>query len=331
MTVQIATRFELDVHVTPQDLRATLERDVRAGLTSRPKSLPPKYFYDARGSELFEEITRLPEYYPTRREREILDARADEIAARTRADTLVELGSGSSEKTRRLLSALQRAGSLRRYVPVDVSEAALRAAGEAIAADYPDIDVHGSVADFDRHLDRLPSGTSDSGRMVAFLGSTIGNLDPAQRRHFLSSLRSGIAAGEHLLLGTDLVKDPARLVSAYDDAAGVTAEFNRNVLRVLDRELHADANPDGFEHVALWNAEAEWIEMRLRSRTAQSIRLADLDLTVPLEAGEEIRTEISAKFRPDGVARELSEAGFSQIAWWTDTVGDFGLSLSVAA
>jgi L-histidine N-alpha-methyltransferase len=327
----VATRFELDVHVTPQDLRITLEQDVRSGLTSTPKTLPPKYFYDARGSELFEEITRLPEYYPTRREREILQARADDIAAFSRADTLVELGSGSSEKTRLLLSALQRAGTLRRYVPVDVSEAALRAAGETIAADYPGIDVHGSVADFDRHLDRLPAGMSESGRMVAFLGSTIGNLDPAQRRHFLASLRAGMDGGEHLLLGTDLVKESDRLVAAYDDASGVTAEFNRNVLRVLNRELHADADPDCFEHVARWNADAEWIEMWLRSRRAQVIRLADLDLTVPLRAGEEIRTEISAKFRPDGVERELASAGFRQIAWWTDAAGDFGLSLSVAA
>lgn len=329
--MQVATRFELDVHITPQDLRTILERDVRAGLTSTPKSLPPKYFYDARGSELFEEITRLPEYYPTRREREILAARAADIAAVTHADTLVELGSGSSEKTRLLLSALQRAGTLRRYVPVDVSEAALRAAGETIAADYPDIEVHGSVADFDRHLDRLPSGTGESGRMVAFLGSTIGNLDPVQRRHFLTSLRTGMVPGEHLLLGTDLVKDPSRLVAAYDDAAGITAEFNRNVLRVLDRELHADADPEAFEHVAVWDSDAEWIEMRLRSRTAQVISLADLHLTVSLQAGEEIRTEISAKFRPDRVARELSEAGFRQIAWWTDAARDFGLSLSVAS
>lgn len=330
MTVQVASRFELDVHITPQDLRETLERDVRAGLTSTPKTLPPKYFYDARGSELFEQITRLPEYYPTRREREILNARADDIAVRTRADTLVELGSGSSEKTRLLLSALQRAGTLRRYVPVDVSETALRAAGEAIAADYPGIDVHGSVADFDRHLDRLPTGIAESGRMVAFLGSTIGNLDPVQRRRFLTSLRAGMAAGEHLLLGTDLVKDADRLVAAYDDAAGVTAEFNRNVLRVLNRELHGDADPEAFEHVAVWNAQAEWIEMRLRSRRAQTIHLADLDLAVPLQKDEEIRTEISSKFRPDGVERELSAARFRQIAWWTDAAGDFGLSLSVA-
>lgn len=329
-TLQVRSRFELDVHVTAQDLRAALEQDVRAGLTSAPKTLPPKYFYDARGSELFERITRLVEYYPTRREREILSARAAEIAACTRADTLVELGSGSSEKTRLLLSALQRAGTLRRYVPVDVSEAALRAAGEAIAADYPDIDVHGSVADFDRHLDRLPPGRTASGRMVAFLGSTIGNLDPVQRRQFLRSLRAGMADGEHLLLGTDLVKDPARLVAAYDDPAGVTAEFNRNVLRVLDRELHGNADPEAFEHVALWNADAEWIEMRLRSKVAQRISLTDLDLTVPLQAGEEIRTEISAKFRPAGVERELSAAGFRQIAWWTDAAADFGLSLSVA-
>jgi L-histidine N-alpha-methyltransferase len=329
MTVQVATRFELDVHLTPQDLRATLEQDVRTGLTSTPKTLPPKYFYDARGSELFEEITRLPEYYPTRREREILSARADEIAACTRADTLVELGSGSSEKTRLLLSALQRAGTLRRYVPVDVSETALRAAGEAIARNYPGVEVHGSVADFDRHLEQLPPGMGGAGRMVAFLGSTIGNLDPGQRRDFLASLRSGMAAGEHLLLGADLVKDPARLVAAYDDAAGVTAEFNRNVLRVLDRELHGNANPDAFDHVALWNPDAEWIEMRLRSRAAQVLQLTDLDLTVPLQAGEQIRTEISAKFRPAGVERELLDAGFRQLAWWTDAGGDFGLSLSV--
>src|SRR4051794_23557290 len=321
----------LEVHLTEADLRAALVEDVRSGLAARPRTLPPKYFYDARGSELFEEITRLPEYYPTRCEREILHARADEIAARTRADTLVELGSGSSEKTRLLLSALQRAGTLRRSVPVDVSETALRAAGEAIATDSPEIEVHGSVADFDRHLDRLPSGTGGSGRLVAFLGSTIGNLDPAQRRHFLTSLRSGMLAGEHLLLGTDLVKDTGRLVAAYNDSAGVTAEFNRNVLRVLDRELHADADPDGFEHVAFWNSDAEWIEMRLRSKSSQVLRLADLDLPVPLEAGEEIRTEISAKFRPEGVERELADAGFQQIAWWTDAEAAFGLSLSVAA
>ena len=216
--------------------------------------MPPKYFYDARGSELFEEITRLPEYYPTRREREILDARAGDIAAATARTRSWNWARDHRKRRELLLTALQRAGTLRRYVPVDVSEAALRAAGEAIAADYPGIDVHGSVADFDRHLDRLPSGTSDSGRMVAFLGSTIGNLDPAQRRAFpdLAAVRA-CGAGEHLLLGTDLVKDPSRLVAAYDDAAGVTADFNRNVLRVLDRELHADADPDAFEHVALWN------------------------------------------------------------------------------
>ncbi len=315
----------LDVRLTPEDLVATMREDVARGLAARPKWLPPKYFYDARGSELFEDITRLPEYYPTRTEREILVVHADRIAEASGADTLVELGSGSSEKTRLLLDALGSAGHLRRYVPVDVSASALEQAMTALAQDYPDLALHGVVADFETHLDQLPDGGR---RLVVFLGSTIGNLDPAERHAFLSLVQRGLGPGDTLLLGTDLVKDPARLVAAYDDSAGVTAEFNRNVLRVLNRALGADLDPDDFDHVARWNAEEEQVEMRLRARVPVRGRVADLDLDVSFEQGEELRTEISAKFRPAGIEAELAEAGLAVVASWTDPPGDFALTLA---
>ncbi len=318
----------IDVHLTEDDLRASLENDVRDGLTAERKTLPPKYFYDARGSEIFEAITRLPEYYPTRRERRILHDRADEIAAESRADTLVELGSGSSVKTRLLLDGLARAGTLQRYVPVDVSPTALEGAMDALAADYPGLDLHGVVADFEHHLGLLPASGR---RLVAFLGGTIGNLTPAERHAFLTDVRSGLVAGDAFLLGTDLVKDPARLVAAYDDAAGVTAEFNLNVLSVLNRTLHADFDPGLFDHVAVWDADEEWIEMRLRSRQDQVVRIRDLDLEVSFARGEELRTEISAKFRRDKVKSELAAAGYRLVRWWTDPVGDFAVSLAVPA
>ncbi len=315
----------VDVYVTAADLSRALEADVRAGFRSTPKELPPKYFYDDAGSKLFDEITRLPEYYPTRTEREILVARAADIAERTGADTLVELGSGTSEKTRLLLDALAGAGTLRRFVPFDVSEGTLRDAAAAIAREYDGIDVHAVVGDFDHHLGRIPRrGT----RVVAFLGSTIGNLAPAPRARFLAELAGGLAPGDWFLLGTDLVKPERRLVAAYDDAAGVTAEFNRNVLRVVNRELDANFDPDAFSHVALWDAENEWIEMRLRADAAQRAVVRRLDLPVELARGEEIRTEISAKFRREGVQRELAAAGLTLVDWWTDPDGDFALSLS---
>jgi len=314
----------VDVHVGPDDLRGALEADVRAGLTATPKELPPKYFYDDRGSELFDAITRLTEYYPTRAERAILRAHADELAVRSGADTLVELGSGTSEKTRLLLDAFARAGTLRRFVPFDVSEATLRAAAAAVAAEYG-VAVHAVVGDFERHLDRIPG---DGRRMVAFLGSTIGNLTPAARATFLAEIAAGLGPDDTFLLGTDLVKDPARLVAAYDDAAGVTAAFNRNVLAVVNRSLHADFDPAAFAHDARWNADAEWIEMWLRTDTGVSVRVADLDLTVDLAPGEAIRTEISAKFRRAGVAAELAAAGLVLDGWWTDPAGDFALSLA---
>ncbi|MEV8094606.1 L-histidine N(alpha)-methyltransferase [Kitasatospora sp. NPDC085879] len=317
--------FDLTRLLPADHFSHALRHDVQRGLTASPKWLPPKWFYDARGSELFEEITRLPEYYPTRAEREILTDRAAEIAGLTRARTLVELGSGSSEKTRLLLDALNGFGSLEAYVPVDVSESALEAAGAALAADYPGTDVHAVLSDFTQGLGLPPGGGP---RLVAFLGGTLGNFVPAERAGFLRTLRAALEPGDALLLGTDLVKDPAVLVAAYDDAAGVTAEFNKNVLNVLDRELDADFDPDAFEHVALWDTEQEWIEMRLRSVRDQTVKIPALDLPVHFDAGEELRTEVSAKFRHERVARELAAAGLRLTHWWTDGAGRFGLSLS---
>ncbi|MEU7025712.1 L-histidine N(alpha)-methyltransferase [Streptomyces sp. SBR177] len=315
--------FQLTRTLPEDAMDAALRADVLHGLTRTPKELPPKWFYDARGSELFEEITRLPEYYPTRAEREVLIARAPEIAAATGARTLVELGSGSSEKTRHLLDALLP--GLEAYVPVDVSESALKGAGEALLAERPALRVHALVADFTQGI-VLPPTTGP--RLVAFLGGTIGNLLPDERRAFLRAVRGALVPGDALLLGTDLVKDEATLVAAYDDAAGVTAAFNKNVLAVVDRELGADADPADFAHVALWDPEREWIEMRLRARHALSVKIRDLDLVVPFAAGEELRTEVSAKFRQEGVRAELTAAGFAPSHWWTDEQGRFALSLA---
>ncbi|GAA0909951.1 L-histidine N(alpha)-methyltransferase [Streptomyces thermoalcalitolerans] len=314
-------------HVTrilPEEaVAAALRADVLHGLTSRPKWLPPKWFYDAHGSELFERITELPEYYPTRAEREILADRAAEIAAVLPARTLIELGSGSSEKTRHLLDALT---GLRTYVPVDVSGTALEQAGRALAAERPGLRVHALIADFTAGL-TLPD--TPGPRLLAFLGGTIGNLLPAERATFLAGVRALLSPGDALLLGTDLVKDEEVLVRAYDDAAGVTAAFNRNVLSVLNRELGADFTPDAFDHVALWDAGNEWIEMRLRSRTAQTVKVPALALAVDFAAGEELRTEVSAKFRRERVHEELAAAGLESARWWTDGEGRFALSLSV--
>ncbi|MEU9328944.1 L-histidine N(alpha)-methyltransferase [Streptomyces canus] len=308
----------------PEDAtEAALRADVLKGLTHTPKTLPPKWFYDAHGSELFEQITELPEYYPTRAEREILVSRSGEIAAATGARTLVELGSGSSEKTRYLLDALT---GLHTYVPVDVSESALTQAGHALIAQRPELSVHALIADFTGGL-TLP-GTPGP-RLVAFLGGTIGNLLPVERAAFLASVHALLSPGDALLLGTDLVKDENVLVRAYDDAAGVTAAFNKNVLTVVNRELGADFDPGAFDHVALWDAENEWIEMRLRSRTEQTVKVPALDLAVDFAADEELHTEISAKFRKEGVRAELAAVGLELAHWWTDSEGRFALSLSV--
>jgi L-histidine Nalpha-methyltransferase len=321
----------IDRRLPPGFLAESLREDARSGLTSPEKSLPPTWFYDAQGSALFEKITELPEYYPTRAEREILHATAGLIAAQTRARTLVELGSGSSDKTRLLLDALRATGTLRGYVPVDVSEPALVAAGDALSAEYPGLDVRAVVSDFEEHLGFPADSDAPAPRLVAFLGSTIGNLLPDQRAAFLARVRAGLRPGDFFLLGTDLVKDPAVLVAAYDDDSGVTAQFNKNVLAVLNNELGADFDPDEFEHVAAWDPRNEWIEMRLRALADQTVRLPAIGLTVSFAAGEEMRTEVSAKFRRAGVAAELAAAGFTMTGWWTDEKNRFGLSLSVPA
>jgi L-histidine N-alpha-methyltransferase len=328
MPVEAPPQLAVDVRFTPQERAEALRADVLRGLTSNPKELSPQWFYDERGSELFDAITRLPEYYLTDRERDLLREHADEVAALTQANTLVELGSGTSEKTRLLMTALAEAGHLRRFIPFDVSEETLRASAAAIVQEYPGLEVHAVVGDFCRHLSYLPEGRR---RLIAFLGSTIGNLPPLERDSFLGAVEDTLNPGEALLLGVDLVKDVARLEAAYNDSAGLTAEFNRNILLVLNRELQGDFRPDRFEHVARWDAENEWIEMVLRSTREQEVELAGLDLRVSFAAGEEMRTEISAKFRRAGVEAELADAGLELRHWWQHPSGDFALVLATAS
>ena len=317
--------FTLSNYLAADSAAQALRRDVRDGLTRMPKTLPPKWFYDSVGSDLFDQITRLPEYYPTRTEAQILADRAAEITAASGADTLVELGSGTSEKTRMLLTALRDSGSLRRFIPFDVDASVLRAAGSALQHEYPGIEIDAVCGDFEEHLGKIPRVGR---RLVAFLGSTIGNLTPGPRAEFLTALADTLQPGDTVLLGTDLVKDPARLVAAYDDSAGVTAQFNRNVLAVVNRELDADFELPAFDHVARWNTDSERIEMWLRATRSQQVRVGALDLTVDFAEGEEMLTEVSCKFRPDGVTAELAAAGLRRTHWWTDAAGDFGLSLA---
>lgn len=313
-------------HLAADSAYHALRRDVFDGLQKTPKSLPPKWFYDSVGSDLFDQITRLPEYYPTRAEAEILKSRAAEVASTTGADTLVELGSGTSEKTRMLLDALRARGSLRKFVPFDVDAATLAAAGTAIQREYPNVEIAAVCGDFEEHLAEIPDGGR---RLFVFLGSTIGNLTPGPRAEFLASLAAVLGPGDSLLLGTDLVKDTGRLVRAYDDAAGVTARFNRNVLAVVNRELDGDFDIDAFTHVARWNAAEERIEMWLRADAPQLVRIGALDMAVEFAAGEEMLTEVSCKFRAQAVAAELATAGLRPTRWWTDDAGDFSLSLAV--
>ncbi|MGB8650035.1 MAG: L-histidine N(alpha)-methyltransferase [Mycobacteriales bacterium] len=315
------SRWSVEVRTAPDPGR--LAQDVRAGLATDPVTIPPKWFYDEKGSHLFDLITELPEYYPTRTEHAILAAHAAELP---RVGTLVELGAGYSRKTRLLLEALTRDGRSLRFVPLDVAEEPLRDAAARITGDFPTVSVHGLVADFEDELAPLPGAPGD--RLVAFLGSTIGNLTPGPRAAFLSRLHRATDPGDLFLLGADLVKDPDRLVRAYDDAAGVTAAFNKNVLEVLARELDADLDPDQFDHVAVYDDRLDRIEMRLRARRDLRVPVRALGLEWPIARGQEILTETSAKFRLEGLREELGAAGFEAVTTWTDEAGDFSLTLA---
>jgi len=318
----------IDVHLDA-DAAATMARDVRAGLCAYPKELAPKYFYDERGSRLFEQITELPEYYPTRAERQILARRSAEILDVAGCpSTLVELGSGSAAKTRHLLSAMRDCGSLDTYVPVDISEEITQRTAAELVEEYPGLKVRGLVCDFEQHLERIPEAGP---RMIAFLGGTVGNLYPRQRHAFLERIAALLGPGDHLLLGTDLIKDRDRLEAAYDDSAGVTAEFNKNVLAVLNSQLGADFDLDAFEHVARYDAEAERMDIRLRSLADQEVRLDGLDLEIAFVAGEEMRTEISTKFTRERIESVYAGAGLELRGWFTDAAGDYALSLASAA
>jgi L-histidine N-alpha-methyltransferase len=324
--VNQADQVVVHTYLGPSDERS-LADDVLDGLTKPFKELPPKHFYDARGAELFDRICELPEYYPTRAERAILEERSAEIAALTGAGELVELGSGTAAKTRLLLSALYDGGTLRRYVPIDVTERMVRDCAEALVAEYPGLAVHGIVGDFERHLAHVPA--PEAPRIVAFLGGTIGNFAPGSRRRFLRGLAKLLRPGQDfLLLGTDLVKDPGVLEAAYDDGAGVTADFNRNVLHVVNRELDANFVPESFDHVAFFDRDREWIEMRLRAQRPQRVTVGKLGLRISFAAGEELRTEISAKFTRERIEGDLAAAGMELVAQFTDAGGLFALNLA---
>ncbi len=315
----------VDIHLDRAWIDQALREDVAQGLTNQPKELPPKWFYDDRGSELFDQITRLPEYYPTRREREILEREVDVIAERSGADTVVELGSGTSEKTRIVLDALAATGWLRRYVPFDNSEATLRTAAAELAEAYKGLAVHGVVGDFEHHLSHIPDGGC---RLMMLLGGTIGNFPPAARKDFLAAVADAMVPGDTFLLGFDLVKEHDRLIAAYDDPDGVTAEFNRNVLSVINRRLDADFDLDQFEHEARFDSDEEWIEMWLRSRRPQRVTIGGLGMTVDFDRDERMRTEISAKFRPENIGPELASVGLAMERLWTDAREDYALTLS---
>jgi L-histidine N-alpha-methyltransferase len=317
--------IEIEVDLPEGGALAGMAEVVREGLSSPFKELPPKYFYDERGSALFERITEQPEYYPTRCEREILTRRAGEIVAAAGPRTLIELGSGAATKSRVLLDAMRDGGTLERYVPVDIAEGTTRRAAAELVAEYPGLAVEGIVCDYETHLERIPR---PEGALIAFLGGTIGNFRPAARRSFLARIATLMYPQDRFLLGVDLVKDRAQLEAAYDDAAGVTAEFNKNVLTVLNRELDADFDLDGFEHVAFWDADNEWIDIRLRALAEQFVDLRALDMRAHFARNEEMRTEISTKFARDGLAGIYAEAGLEMVEWWTDPEDLFALSLA---
>jgi len=323
-----AEQIAIEVHLPEGGTWAGMAEDVREGLSCPFKELPPKYFYDERGSALFERITELDEYYPTRAERAILDSRAAEIVAAAEPTTLIELGSGAASKTRCLLDAMRDAGTLETYVPVDISEEITRRAAAELVDEYEDIRVHGIICDYETHLERVPR---DEGGLIAFLGGTIGNFRPAPRRSFLARIATLMYPGDRFLLGTDLVKDPEVLELAYNDRSGVTEEFNKNVLHVLNRELEADFDPDAFEHIAFWDADNEWMDIRLRSLAEQFIDLKALDMRTHFARNEEMRTEISTKFTRDRLEASYADAGLELVEWWTDPDELYALSLAKPA
>lgn len=316
---------KISVLLDPDWASGSLVDDVRRGLGGQPLRLPPKWLYDDEGSRLFDEITRLEEYYPTEAERAILAEHAADIAAACDATTLVELGSGTSDKTRLLLDAFDATGRLRRFVPVDVSEATLRNAADLLSTRYPNVAIEAVVGDFTLHLGHLPAGDR---RLVAFLGGTIGNLYVEERGAFLGALADSLEPGDWLLLGTDLVKSTDRLIAAYNDADGVTAAFVTNSLAVLNRELGADFDLDAFSYVPLWDPHMERMDLRLRAEMPQRVQIPGADLILDLESGEEIRVEISTKFRPEGIRTELGAAGFEVTESWLDPAGEFALTLA---
>jgi L-histidine N-alpha-methyltransferase len=311
-----------------EDDERSLANDVLDGLTKPFKELAPKHFYDARGSELFEQITEQPEYYPTRTELAILRENADPIVRLTGASELVELGAGASDKARVLLDAMRDAGTLRRYIPLDVSQSVVEDAARTLTDEYDDLQVYGVVGDFERHLEHIPAPDNGGHRLVALLGGTIGNFPPGTRRNVLSKIATLLSPECRLLLGTDLVKDPHIIEAAYNDAAGITAEFNRNLLYVLNRELDGDFQPESFEHIAFYDRRNEWLEMRLRATRAQTVYIADLDLRVEFAAGEELRTEISAKFTRAHVEADLEAAGLELERWFTDDEDLFAVTMA---
>jgi L-histidine Nalpha-methyltransferase len=317
----------VEVHLPEGGPLSGIAADVRMGLSAPFKELPPKYFYDERGSQLFERITELPEYYPTRAERAILDTRAQEIVDVAGTSMLIELGSGSAAKTRCLFDAMRDADALEAYVPVDISEEITRETATRLSGEYDGLRVHGVVCDYETHLERIPR---EPGGLIAFLGGTIGNFHPQVRRSFLARIASLMYPEDRFLLGTDLVKDRARLEAAYNDSAGVTAEFNRNVLYVLNRELGADFDPAAFAHRAFWDEVNWWIDVRLRSLTDQTVTIPAIDMEVEFAEREEMRTEISAKFTHEQLEAIYREVGLELVEWWTDPEGLFALSLARA-
>jgi L-histidine Nalpha-methyltransferase len=321
-------QITIESHLPEDGALAGLAEDVREGLSSPFKELPPKYFYDERGSELFERITELDEYYPTRAERTILEARAEEIVTAAAPTTLIELGSGAAAKTRRLLDAISATGRLETYVPVDISEEITRRVAEELVGEYDALRVHGVICDYETHLERIPR---EEGALIAFLGGTIGNFRPGPRRSFLARIATLMYPGDRFLLGTDLVKDRRTLELAYNDPAGVTSEFNKNVLHVLNRELGANFEPELFEHVAFWDADNCWIDIRLRSLAEQFIDLKELDMRSHFARSEEMRTEISTKFTRERLEASYADAGLEIVEWWTDPDDLYALSLAKPA